>query len=261
MEPHSLNIESIVPVDKKGSYQVFLEKASVVFDGFKALDVDEFGVFYNELRVVIGPNGAGKTTLCDVISGRTPLTSGHIYLEGQDVMRMEEVEFARMGVGRKFQTPTVFDSLTVYENMCLSLPRAKGVFKNLRFRETSEESGEIDAILGKVGLLDEKGTEARFLSHGQRQWLALSMLILARPKLLLVDEPAAGLTDQETERTAELLLEMKDEHTMIVIEHDMEFVRMLNSYVTVMNEGRVLAQGRLDELRQNDEVVKAYLGR
>jgi urea transport system ATP-binding protein len=257
----SLNIEKTVPADKKGSYHVFLEHATVVFDGFKALDVDEFGVYYNELRVVIGPNGAGKTTLCDVISGRTPLTSGHIYLEGQDVMRLEEVEFARMGVGRKFQTPTVFGSLTVHENMCLALPRAKGVFPNLVFRETAEEGDEIDAILNNVGLRDEKTTEARFLSHGQRQWLVLSMLILARPKLLLVDEPAAGLTDQETQKTAELLLEMKDQHTMIVIEHDMEFVRMLKSNVTVMNEGKILAQGKLEELRQNDEVVKAYLGR
>ncbi|MEW6529883.1 MAG: urea ABC transporter ATP-binding protein UrtD [Thermodesulfobacteriota bacterium] len=257
----SLNIEKTVPADKKGSYHVFLENATVVFDGFKALEVDEFGVYYNELRVVIGPNGAGKTTLCDVISGRTPLTSGHIYVEGHDVMRLEEVEFARMGVGRKFQTPTVFGSLTVHENMCLALPRAKGVFRNLAFHESPEEGDKIDAILSNVGLLDEKTTEARFLSHGQRQWLALSMLILARPKLLLVDEPAAGLTDQETEKTAELLLEMKDQHTMIVIEHDMEFVRMLKSNVTVMNEGKILAQGKLEELRQNDEVVKAYLGR
>ena len=166
-----------------------------------------------------------------------------------------------MGVGRKFQTPTVFDSLTVWENMDLALPRAKSVFPNLWLKETNREKERITAILERVRLADEINVQAQYLSYGQRQWLALSMLILAEPKLLLVDEPAAGLTDKETEITAELLLELKGQHTIIVIEHDMEFVRRLNSYVTVMNEGRVLAEGRLDELRQNDEVVKAYLGR
>ncbi|MGB6068281.1 MAG: urea ABC transporter ATP-binding protein UrtD [Desulfomonilaceae bacterium] len=256
-----LNIEKIVPIDKRGSYQVYLENATVVFDGFKALDVDEFGVYYNELRVIIGPNGAGKTTLCDVVSGRTPLTSGEVYVGGVDIGHAGDVEIAQMGVGRKFQTPTVFDSLTVWENMDLALPRAKSVFPNLWCRKTSDEKERITALLERVGLAAEMSTQAQYLGHGQRQWLALSMLILAEPKLLLVDEPAAGLTDKETEMTAELLLQLKGQHTIIVIEHDMEFVRRLDSYVTVMNEGKILAEGRLDELRQNDEVVKAYLGR
>ncbi|MGO8880438.1 MAG: urea ABC transporter ATP-binding protein UrtD [Desulfomonilaceae bacterium] len=256
-----LNINNIIPIDKTGSYQVYLKDAVVVFDGFKALDIEEFGVYYNELRVIIGPNGAGKTTLCDVISGKTPLTSGKVYVGGLDIIQASDVEIAGMGVGRKFQTPTVFDSLTVWENMDLALPRAKSVFPNLWLKETNREKERITAILERVRLADEINVQAQYLSHGQRQWLALSMLILAEPKLLLVDEPAAGLTDKETEITAELLLELKGQHTIIVIEHDMEFVRRLNSYVTVMNEGRVLAEGRLDELRQNDEVVKAYLGR
>ncbi len=256
-----LNISSIVPIDKISSYQVYLKDAVVVFDGFKALDIEEFGVYYNELRVIIGPNGAGKTTLCDVISGKTSLTSGRVYVGGLDIIQAGDVEIAGMGVGRKFQTPTVFDSLTVWENMDLALPRAKSVFPNLWLKETNEEKKRITAILERVRLADEIGVQAQYLSHGQRQWLALSMLILAEPKLLLVDEPAAGLTDKETEITAELLLELKGQHTIIVIEHDMEFVRRLNSYVTVMNEGKLLAEGRLDELRQNDEVVKAYLGR
>jgi urea transport system ATP-binding protein len=256
-----LNIEKIVPVDKKGSYQVYLQNAEVVFDGFKALDIDEFGVYYNELRVIIGPNGAGKTTLCDVISGRTPLTSGHVYVGSVDIGRAGDVEIAEMGVGRKFQTPAVFDSLTVWENMDLALPRAKSVFPNVWCRKTKEEKEKISDLLERVGLAAEMATQAKYLSHGQRQWLALSMLILAEPKLLLVDEPAAGLTDKETEMTAELLLQLKGQHTIMVIEHDMEFVRRLNSYVTVMNEGKILAEGRLEELRQNDEVVKAYLGR
>ncbi|MGO9569627.1 MAG: urea ABC transporter ATP-binding protein UrtD [Desulfomonilaceae bacterium] len=256
-----LNIERIVPIDKRGSYQVYLEKVIVTFDGFKALDIEEFGVYYNELRVIIGPNGAGKTTLCDVISGRTPLTSGNAYVGGVDIMHAGDVEIAEMGVGRKFQTPTVFDSLTVYENMDLALPRAKSVLPNLWCRQTKAEEEKIITILERVGLAAEMGMQAKYLSHGQRQWLALSMLILAEPKLLLVDEPAAGLTDRETEITAELLLQLKGQHTIIVIEHDMEFVRRLNSYVTVMNEGRILAEGRLEELRHNDEVVQAYLGR
>ena len=256
-----LNIEKIVPMDKIDSYQVYLEKAAVVFDGFKALDIEEFGVYHNELRVIIGPNGAGKTTLCDVISGRTPLTSGHVYVDSVDIGRACDVEIAGMGVGRKFQTPTVFDSLTVWENMDLALPRAKSVFPNVWCRKTRDEKEKIVGILERVGLAAEMATQAKYLGHGQRQWLALSMLILAEPKLLLVDEPAAGLTDKETEMTAELLLQLKGQHTIMVIEHDMEFVRRLNSYVTVMNEGKILAEGRLEELRQNDEVVKAYLGR
>lgn len=257
----SLNIEKIVPIDKTGSYQIYLENAVVVFDGFKALDITEFGIYYNELRVIIGPNGAGKTTLCDVISGRTPLSSGKVYVGGIDIMSASDIEIAGMGVGRKFQTPTVFDSLTVGENMDLALPRAKSVIPNLWCRKTKEEEEKIITILERVGLADEMRNPARYLSHGQRQWLALSMLILAEPKLLLVDEPAAGLTDKETEITAELILQLKGQHTIIVIEHDMEFVRRLNSYVTVMNEGRILAEGRLEELRQNNEVVQAYLGR
>ncbi len=255
------NIDRITPIDKRNSYQVYLERAVVVFDGFKALDIEELGVYYNELRVIIGPNGAGKTTLCDVISGRTPLTSGNVWVSGVDIMRAGDVEIAGMGVGRKFQTPTVFDSLTVWENMDLALPRAKSVFPNLWFRITNAEKKKIETILEQVGLATEMSTQAMYLSHGQRQWLALSMLILAEPKLLLVDEPAAGLTDRETELTAELLLRLKGQHTIIVIEHDMEFVRRLNSFVTVMNEGKVLAEGKLEELRQNDEVVHAYLGR
>lgn len=255
------NIDKTVPINKRASYQIYLKDATVVFDGFKALDLPEFGVYYNALRVIIGPNGAGKTTLCDVISGRTPLTSGQVFVGGIDVQRADDVEIARMGVGRKFQTPTVFDSLTVYENMDLSLPRSKGILSSLWFQEKRKEQEEIRDLLERVGLSQESETEARYLSHGQRQWLSLAMLILSRPKLLLVDEPAAGLTDRETEMTAELLLSLKGEHTIIVIEHDMDFVRMLDSFVTVLNEGRILAEGSLAELRQNEEVVQAYLGR
>jgi urea transport system ATP-binding protein len=248
-------------LDRMTSHIVYLKDVVVSFDGFKALDVSEFAVHFNDLRVVIGPNGAGKTTLCDVISGKTRPKSGWVFFNREDTTHMPDVDIARMGVGRKFQTPTVFDSLTVYENMELALPGRRGVFRNLWGRETPEQRDKILSVLQRVHLLDALHVEARHLSHGQRQWLEISMLIVASPKLLLVDEPAAGLTDKETELTAELLLELKGEHTVIVIEHDMEFVRRLGSKVTVLNEGKVLAEGAMEDVQRNPDVVEAYLGR
>ena len=170
-------------------------------------------------------------------------------------------EIARMGVGRKFQTPTVFESLTVFDNMELALPGRRNVWRNLIARQKDDERDRILAILDRVRLLNDAATPAKYLSHGQRQWLEISMLIVAEPKLLLVDEPAAGLTDKETELTAQLLLELKGNHTLIVIEHDMEFVRRLDTRVTVLNEGTVLADGTLDAVQTNPQVIEAYLGR
>ena len=247
--------------DAAAGPMVMVKDVVVSFDGFRALNISEFSVDRNELRVVIGPNGAGKTTLCDVISGKTRVTSGKVHFDGHDVTRLADVEIARLGVGRKFQTPTVFDSLTVYENMELALPGRRAVFQNLFSRETEKQSHRILGILERVHLLPDVNTPAKYLSHGQRQWLEISMLIVADPKLLLVDEPAAGLTDKETELTAELLLELKGRHTLIVIEHDMDFVRRLNSRVTVLNEGQLLAQGSLDEVQKHPDVIEAYLGR
>jgi urea transport system ATP-binding protein len=247
--------------DKVMSNIVYLKEVRVEFDGFRALDIDEFAVHFNELRVVIGPNGAGKTTLCDVISGKTRVTHGRVFFSRNETTTMRDVEIAKLGVGRKFQTPTVFDSLTVYENMELALPGRRGVFKNLWGRETSDQRDQIMHALARVHLAAEARRQAKFLSHGQRQWLEISMLIIASPKLLLVDEPAAGLTDKETELTAELLLELKGTHTIIVIEHDMEFVRRLNSRVTVLDNGKVLADGTLDQVQKDPAVIEAYLGR
>jgi urea transport system ATP-binding protein len=270
-------------------YMLFLQDVTAVFDGFKALDIENLGIGHNELRVVVGPNGAGKTTMCDVISGLTKPTTGSVFFAGQDITALSDTRRAQMGIGRKFQIPNVFDSLTVWENMLLALPnpglkvgsgewfasrrsqlngvgtiaaiKATTLLRNMGGRPTSTNTDKTHAILKRVHLFEHLHTPAKNLSHGQRQWLAISKLIIANPKLLLVDEPAAGLTDRETELTADLLLELKGEHTLIVIEHDMEFVRRLNSRVTVLNEGKVLADGTLDEVQANPEVIEAYLGR
>ncbi|MEO2010723.1 MAG: urea ABC transporter permease subunit UrtC [Pirellulaceae bacterium] len=238
-----------------------IEKLQVEFDGFKALDIDSFTANHYELQVIIGPNGAGKTTLCDVISGKTHPTAGSVQFAAQEITGKSETDIARLGVGRKFQTPTVFDSLTVYENMQIASPGRQELKQNLWSKETDDEGKQILDILRRVRLIDHVDLPVKYLSHGQRQWLEISMLILAKPMLLLVDEPAAGLTDEETALTAELLLELQAEHSIIVIEHDMEFVRLLNAPVTVLNEGKVMAQGSLEELQSNPEVIEAYLGR
>lgn len=233
----------------------------VEFDGFRALDVGYFGVDRGDLRVVIGPNGAGKSTLCDVISGKTRPKSGRVVFDDTDITGADETLIASLGIGRKFQTPTVFNGLTVYENMELALPRRRRVLRNLFGRETAAERDAILALLERVRLADLRHAGADRLSHGQRQWLEIGMLIVSKPKLLLVDEPAAGLTDHETALTAELLNELKGQHTLVVIEHDMEFVRRLDSRVTVLCEGRVLADGALDQVQQDARVIEAYLGR
>ena len=243
------------------SHLLHVQQVKVLFDGFKALDVQDFSVGHYDLNVIIGPNGAGKTTLCDVISGKTRATEGSIQFASQDITELLEADIARLGVGRKFQTPTVFDSLTAYQNMELALPGRDRLIHNFGDKPSMEDHTEIEKILRRVNLLEHAGREVRYLSHGQRQWLEISMLILSKPRLLLVDEPAAGLTDEETILTAELLLELKDEHSVIVIEHDMEFVRLLNSRVTVLNEGSIMAQGDIEQIQQNPEVIEAYLGR
>lgn len=238
-----------------------LTDVRAVFDGFTALQLPYFGIDRNELRVVIGPNGAGKTTLCDIISGKTRPTSGRVLFEGRDISHLGEARIASLGIGRKFQTPTVFDSLTVWENMELALPRRWRVWQNLASHARPEDRDHILQLLERVHLLPQLHLPSRFLSHGQRQWLEISMLMVARPKLLLVDEPAAGLTDQETELTAQLLLELKGDHTLLVIEHDMAFVRRLGGRVTVLCEGRILAEGSLAAIQADPKVVEAYLGR
>ena len=242
-------------------FVLFVENLSVSFDGFKAVDIPQYGIEHGELRVIIGPNGAGKTTFCDLVSGKTQPSTGRVYFDGREITQMEESDIAISGIGRKFQTPTVFDSLTTYENLLLALPGNQGWKNNLLHPESKGEVEKIDEILEKVSLIDQREMPAKSLSHGQRQWLAISALIISKPKLLLVDEPAAGLTDLETEQTADLLLELAEVHTIVVIEHDMDFVRRLGKTVTVLNEGQVLAEGMIDEMEKNEEVMEAYLGR
>ena len=242
-------------------FLLFVEDLSVSFDGFKAVDIPHFGIKHGELRVIIGPNGAGKTTFCDLVSGKTPPSTGKVYYDGKNITQMDESDIALMGIGRKFQTPTVFDSLSTYENLLLALPGNQDWQDNLLKRESEEEKNQILEILEKVNLSECRDIPAKSLSHGKRQWLAISALIISKPKLLLVDEPAAGLTDLETERTADLLMELAEDHTLVVIEHDMDFVRRLGQKVTVLNEGRVLAEGSLEEMETNEEVMEAYLGR
>jgi urea transport system ATP-binding protein len=242
-------------------YLLFVSGITAVFDGFKALDIEALGIEHKELRVIIGPNGAGKTTLCDVISGKTLPASGGVFYSGQEITRLSETEIAQRGIRRKFQTPTVFGSLTTYENMELALPGREALWGNLSKKETAEERDRIMALLERVRLMGRLHTQAKYLSHGERQWLAIATLILSDPKLLLVDEPAAGLTDSETELTAELLMSLKKEHTLIVIEHDMTFVRQLASTVTVLNEGKIMDEGMLEDVQKNKDVIEAYLGR
>ena len=271
-------------------YCLYIQDVTAVFDGFTALDITDLGIGHNELRVVVGPNGAGKTTMCDVISGLTKPTTGKIYFNGQEITGLDESAIAQLGVGRKFQIPNVFDSLSVWENMLLAVtpkrrdvteiarhlesidPRISGpggvavyrllsAWRNVGGQPDSETVDHMEQILRRVQLIDYRDVAARHLSHGQRQWLAISALMVTRPSLLLVDEPAAGLTDHETALTAELLNELKGEHTIIVIEHDMDFVRALDSRVTVLNEGRVLADGTLDQVSSDERVIEAYLGR
>jgi urea transport system ATP-binding protein len=271
-------------------YLLFLQDITAVFDGFTALNVADLGILHNELRVVVGPNGAGKSTMCDVISGLTQPATGSVYFDGHEITGHDVASISSAGVGRKFQIPNVFDSLSVWDNMRLAIPatrqsdadiveainrfeprlsgpagiamyRGWHAMLNVGGRLTGELQDRIESLLQRVNLLEFKDELARNLSHGQRQWLAISALILARPKLLLVDEPAAGLTDHETELTAELLTELRGEHTLIVIEHDMDFVRALDARVTVLDSGKVLADGSLDEVQANEDVIEAYLGR
>jgi len=237
-----------------------LKDLTVSFDGFKALNALSLQVEVGELRCIIGPNGAGKTTMMDVVTGKTRPDHGSARFGEIDLLELSEPEIAQAGIGRKFQKPTVFERLTVFENLELSLWGDKGFLTSLLFRLTTSQRSHIRDTLEVIGLPAQQSALAGALSHGQKQWLEIGMLLMQEPDLLLVDEPVAGMTPQETERTAELLLSLMAEHTVIVVEHDMDFVRSIARRVTVLHEGRVLAEGDMDEVQANPRVVEVYLG-
>ncbi|WP_421507184.1 urea ABC transporter ATP-binding protein UrtD [Erwinia rhapontici] len=239
-----------------------LENINVSFDGFKALTDLSLRIGVGELRCVIGPNGAGKTTLMDVITGKTRPDNGRvIYDQSIDLTTLSPVEIARIGIGRKFQKPTVFDALTVFENLEIALKTDKSVWASLRARLNSEQQDRITEVLKLLRLGSERQRPAGLLSHGQKQFLEIGMLLVQDPHLLLLDEPAAGMTDAETDYTAELFRTLAGQHSLMVVEHDMGFVETIADHVTVLHQGQVLAEGSLRDVQANDQVIEVYLGR
>jgi urea transport system ATP-binding protein len=239
-----------------------VDNVSVSFDGFKALNNLTLILDKGELRCLIGPNGAGKTTLMDVITGKTKPDTGTVFLthDARDLTQLKEYEIAELGICRKFQRPTVFGGHTVYENMELALSGRKGVWSSLFFRLTADQRRTIEETLELIGLHEHAAERAGQLAHGQKQWLEIGMLLAQNPKVLLVDEPIAGMTHQESERTAELLNSLAGERTVVVVEHDMDFVRSIAKKVTVLHEGSVLAEGDMDTVQNHPRVVEVYLG-
>jgi urea transport system ATP-binding protein len=242
--------------------QLYLDNVSVSFDGFRALNGLSLAVDPGEMRAIIGPNGAGKTTMMDVITGKTQPDDGEVIFEGSiDLTRLDEANIANLGIGRKFQKPTVFDMHSVEDNLVLALAADRRARANIKWTQTPDEMRRIDRLLDTIRLTPARRRLAGSLSHGQKQWLEIGMLLAQEPKLLLVDEPVAGMTDAETHQTADLLKEINREKTVIVVEHDMTFVRELGVKVTCLHEGSVLAEGSIDQVSSNERVIEVYLGR
>ena len=251
-----------IHIDNK--YILYMEDVSVSFDGFKAINSLNLYIDKGELRCIIGPNGAGKSTMMDIITGKTRPDQGNVWLgQRYNLLEMDEAEIARAGIGRKFQTPTVFESLSVYDNLSLAAAGSKSVF-GAYFGKSRKLSGEqndlLDKVLHTIGLTATRQHPAGVLSHGQKQWLEIGMLLMQKPKLLLIDEPVTGMTHGEIERTAELLTGLAGEQAVVVVEHDMEFVRKIARKVTVLHQGSVLAEGSLPDVQANRQVVDVYLG-
>ncbi len=246
----------------RATSQLYLDGVSVSFDGFKAINDLSLTIDPGEMRAIIGPNGAGKTTMMDIITGKTRPDEGEVYFDGTiDLTSEDEASIAELGIGRKFQKPTVFESHTVWDNLELSLKAPRGPFSTLFHVTAEREKERIEELLELIRLGDKRDELAANLSHGQKQWLEIGMLLAQDPKLLLVDEPAAGMTDAETAETAELLKNIAKDHSVVVVEHDMDFVRSLEVKVTVLHEGSVLAEGSLDHVSADERVVEVYLGR
>ena len=249
------------PVDVRHGPILYLEDVNVSFDGFRAINNLNLTIDDGELRCIIGPNGAGKTTMMDIITGKTRPDSGSVWFGSRhNLLNMNEPDIATLGIGRKFQKPTVFEALTVFENLELAMAANKGVIPSLTARMTGEIRDRIDEVLVTVGLTELRDQPAGILSHGQKQWLEIGMLLMQKPRLLLVDEPVAGMTEQEMERTAELLTSLAGKQSVVVVEHDMGFVRSIARKVTVLHQGSVLAEGTMDQVSNDRKVVEVYLG-
>jgi urea transport system ATP-binding protein len=266
-EPESNEVQVDEPagpgVPAAGSI-LYLDGVTVSFDGFKALNSLSLILAPGELRTIVGPNGAGKTTMMDVITGKTRPDEGDVLFDqGIDLTRLDESAIANLGIGRKFQKPTVFEHLSVFENLELALKTDRRPFSVLTFILGSDQRGKIEETMRRIGLADKSGLLAGSLSHGQKQWLEIGMLLMQDQRLLLLDEPVAGMTDAETEATAQLILDLAGDGTrsLVVVEHDMEFVRALGAKVTVLHEGSVLAEGSLEAIQADPKVVEVYLGR
>jgi urea transport system ATP-binding protein len=258
--PSSGGIEPIAKA--RAGTILYVDGVSVTFDGFRALNSLSFYVEPGELRAIIGPNGAGKTTMMDIITGKTRPDTGDVLFNSEiDLTKMDEAEIANLGIGRKFQKPTVFESHTVFDNLLLASSGSRNVFQCLFHRLGAAEKIRIEECLETIMLTDQRETVAANLSHGQKQWLEIGMLLMQEPELLLVDEPVAGMTDSETEQTAKLLRAIANDRSVVVVEHDMEFVRDLDCRVTVLHEGSVLAEGSLDSVQKDQRVIEVYLGR
>lgn len=249
-------------VDESHGVTLYLEDISVSFDGFKAINKLNLSLQTGELRCIIGPNGAGKTTMMDIITGKTRPDSGTAFFgQNIDLTKLTEPQIAQAGIGRKFQKPTVFEQLSVFENLELAMKTNKSVWASLFAKLSGEQKDRIETTLLQVRLQEQTHRPAGLLSHGQKQWLEIGMLLMQEPKLLLLDEPVAGMTDHETELTAELFKSLAGKHTLMVVEHDMDFIQALGGHVTVLAEGSVLAEGTLAEVQANEQVIEVYLGR
>ncbi|TWG81141.1 urea transport system ATP-binding protein [Cupriavidus gilardii J11] len=237
-----------------------VEDLSVSFDGFKAIDGVNLYIDRDELRVIIGPNGAGKTTLLDLICGKTRASGGSIKFKNQEIRALPEHTRVRCGIGRKFQTPSIYENLSVFKNLEVSYPAGRSVFGALAFRCTDEVIGRVQSVAAEIGLADQLDTEAGLLSHGQKQWLEIGMLLMQEPELLMLDEPIAGMSVRERELTAALLQRICRHRAVIVIEHDMDFVKRIAHKVTVMHQGKILAEGPMDQVQADPRVIDVYLG-
>lgn len=237
-----------------------IEDLTVSFDGFKAVDNLTMYIDKNELRVVIGPNGAGKTTVLDLICGKTKSTSGSIKFRNTELTKLSEHEIVRAGVGRKFQTPSIYENLSVYQNLEVSYPKGRGVWGSLFFKRSEEVISQVRKIADEIMLTDFLDMEAALLSHGQKQWLEIGMLLMQDPELLMLDEPVAGMSAKERDQTADLLNKICKNRSVIVIEHDMEFVKKIAHKVTVLHQGKILAEGAMDKVQADEKVIEVYLG-